>query len=639
MTIFHIHLKRKLLLWLGAALIALGLTLALLPDSVKAWARASAPQSSTTISTVASMIATPAAALSATAPVSPRVLRAADLLRTETLPSDSVERRLLEVFASIEQGDVSSALTRSGALTRDHPNYQLGQLVHGDLLKLRSNPDAQTAQLGGVAGVSSQAAQTQLAALRTETRKRLDALHNRPPEGSVPHQFVALSNWSRHAIAIDASQSRLYLFENQAVNDQEPGPQLKLVADYFMSVGKAGIGKMAEGDGRTPLGNYYITSVRERATLPPLYGIGALPINYPNAFDVQNDRTGFGIWLHGTPPEQFVRAPLASDGCVVLSNPDMQHLLNTVEPRSTPVVIADRLQWTDPATLTADREAFKAVLTQWQQARSEMEPSVFFGQYGTPRLLLTENDNAANQRSARPAADDSAWLVRPEAKLGVTRLSLLQSRHPQPTMVATFEESLNGQPTGVMRRQYWHQPGDQWKLLQDTVLSGTPSAQLKRVVPAVALASAAKARPESTVAGAAPQKASTLTPSAANSRNSARASANADEEAVRQAVHAWASAWASKNMSAYLAAYDAKFETPKGQNRKAWEQERKDRIVYKSRIQVQLSKMAIRMQGNQATVRFVQNYQADQLNVSSWKTLTMVRKGKHWLIAQEQVGR
>lgn len=638
MTIFHILLKRKLLLWLGAALITSGLTLALLPDSVKVWARSSAPKSSPPISSVASMTATPASALSATAPTSPRALRAADLLQTKTLPYDSVERRLLEIFASIEQGDVSSALTRSGALTRDHPNYQLGQLVHGDLLKLRSNPDAQTAQLGGVAGVPSQAAQTNLAALRTETRKRLDALHNRPPEGAVPHQFVALSNWSRHAIAIDASQSRLYLFENQASNDKEQGTQLKLVADFFMSVGKAGIGKMAEGDGRTPLGNYYITSVRERATLPPLYGIGALPINYPNAFDVQSERTGFGIWLHGTPPEQFVRAPLASDGCVVLSNPDMQHLLNTVAPRSTPVVIADRLQWTDPSTLTSDREAFKAVLAQWQQARSEMDASDFFGRYGTPRTLLTESDNAANQRSGRPAADESVWLVRREAKLGVTHLSLLQSQHPQPSMVATFEETLNGQPTGVMRRQYWHQPGGQWKLLQDTVLSGTPSAQLKRAVPTVALASASSSRSEAATAASAPQKASPSAP-ATSKPNASTLSVNSDEEAVKQAVHAWANAWASKNMAAYLAAYDAQFETPKGQNRKAWEQERKDRIVYKTRIEVQLSRMAIRMQGNQATVRFVQNYRADQLNVSSRKTLTMVRKGKHWLIAQEQVGR
>ena len=34
-------------------------------------------------------------------------------------------------------------------------------------------------------------------------------------------------------------------------------------------------------------------------------------------------RTGSGIWLHGTPPDQFARAPLATDGCLVLANPDL----------------------------------------------------------------------------------------------------------------------------------------------------------------------------------------------------------------------------------------------------------------------------------------------------------------------------
>ncbi|MDZ4095682.1 MAG: hypothetical protein U1D35_12360, partial [Paracoccaceae bacterium] len=61
--------------------------------------------------------------------------------------------------------------------------------------------------------------------------------------------------------------------------------------------------------------------------------------------------------------------------------------------------------------------------------------------------------------------------------------------------------------------------------------------------------------------------------------------------------------------------------------------------VTKARIQVRLSDVSIRAQGDRATVRFVQHYRADPLNVSSRKTLTLVRKGRQWLIAQEQVGR
>jgi hypothetical protein len=52
---------------------------------------------------------------------------------------------------------------------------------------------------------------------------------------------------------MDASRSRLYLFENT-----DKG--LVLVADYYASVGKLGTEKVVEGDQRTPLGVYYITS-------------------------------------------------------------------------------------------------------------------------------------------------------------------------------------------------------------------------------------------------------------------------------------------------------------------------------------------------------------------------------------------
>jgi murein L,D-transpeptidase YafK len=62
-----------------------------------------------------------------------------------------------------------------------------------------------------------------------------------------PHlltQFVA---------AADASRSRLYLFENRSTG-------LTLVADFYISVGKSGVEKNAEGDLRTPMGVYFITS-------------------------------------------------------------------------------------------------------------------------------------------------------------------------------------------------------------------------------------------------------------------------------------------------------------------------------------------------------------------------------------------
>ena len=107
---------------------------------------------------------------------------------------------------------------------------------------------------------------------------------------------------------------------------------------------------------------------------------------------------------------------------------------------------------------------------------------------------------------------------------------------------------------------------------------------------------------------------------------------------IDQAVQAWASAWSSKNMSSYLGSYAKSFTPPKGQSRSAWEQERRDRIVGKSRISVKVSGFKTAINGNNATVKFRQEYAADALSTSSLKTLELTKVGERWLIVKETTG-
>ena len=102
--------------------------------------------------------------------------------------------------------------------------------------------------------------------------------------------------------------------------------KLELIKETYVSVGINGVGKIKEGDGKTPLGVYFIQKNLPGATLPDLFGVGALTLNYPNAVDAMRNKTGSGIWLHGTPSAQYSRAPEATDGCVVLANPEMEQI-------------------------------------------------------------------------------------------------------------------------------------------------------------------------------------------------------------------------------------------------------------------------------------------------------------------------
>jgi L,D-transpeptidase YnhG len=383
------------------------------------------------------------------------------LKQTEPLLGKA-EARLVGIYELIRQARHREALQQAEALTRDHPNFQLAQLVLGDLLTLQTRP---IRTLGDVPDTKAMAAEQQLNVLREQSRRRLLALTERPPEGAVPTQFLSLSNQSRHAIAVDASRSRLYLFENVSTapdNGKGLAPaRLKLVGDYYISVGQSGIDKLLEGDLRTPVGVYYITSSLDPNKLPDLYGSGALPINYPNARDVQRGKTGSGIWLHGSPSEQFARPPQASEGCVVLSNPDFESILARVETRTTPVVIANELNWVAPDALEQDRVRFQASLEAWRQSKSQGNLEQLRTHYSSQFNNQGQN---LNDWWPRVASEVKALGAK---EVQLKDLSMLNWRDKDDTMVVTFGEVAQGQTRGQTKRQYWIREEDQWKIFYE----------------------------------------------------------------------------------------------------------------------------------------------------------------------------
>ena len=385
-----------------------------------------------------------------------RAKAAAPAPRTAARPAvrdGETEARLIEVYRLIGQARGREALHKAEALVRDHPNFQLAQLVYGDLLAGQARP---LRTLGDVPDTTARAGANLLAELRDESQVRMRALRERPPAGTIPSQFLALSPRIKHAIAVDASRSRLYLFQNGTTG-------LKLIADYYISVGKLGIEKVVEGDQRTPLGVYFITSNLDPKSLKDFYGSGALPINYPNAYDVRRGKTGSGIWLHGTPPNQFSRAPKATDGCVVLANPDLERIISTVEVRTTPVVIAPTLQWVAPASVRTDAQRFEEALHAWRAAKSS-------GNAERALSFYAADFSAGGKNLAQWAPGLRTEVERLQGReIELKDLTYLRWTDTADTMVVTFGEVASGSRSGASKRQYWVRQGQQWKIFFEGV--------------------------------------------------------------------------------------------------------------------------------------------------------------------------
>jgi len=363
----------------------------------------------------------------------------------------SPEARLIAVYRAIAAGD-RQALPLAAALVRDVPGFQLGQLVYGDLLM------AQSGTLPSFATVTDgpPAVREQLQKLRAEATRRLGSLREMPPPGTVPEQVLELARNVRHVVVVDASHSRVYVFAQQSGG-------LQLIRSFYASIGRAGFDKEVEGDLRTPLGIYHITSRLDDQQVEELYGIGALPLNYPNEHDRRMGRTGSGIWLHGVPRVSYARSPYATEGCVALANDDMAYLMEVLQTRRTPVVIANEVNWVRPADQAAERRSFETLLTKWQEARAR-------GDARTLLALQTADFNARVDNPLRKASLDAEPLgasgeLDPQADW--RQVSVFRWKRGAEVTIVNYTVVSTKPSRSADRRQYWAREQGRWRLFFD----------------------------------------------------------------------------------------------------------------------------------------------------------------------------
>lgn len=373
--------------------------------------------------------------------VAPPVLEAANKPDPEVL--------LIEVYKDLGANHLRAAQAKADALVEAYPNFRLGQLIRGDLLLMHTRP---VTTFGAVIGPEDK-----LRNLREEAMVRLKSLRERPDPELIPRSLLQLREDQKHALVVDAKRSRLYVYENQ-------GGRPKFITDYYISQGKLGVNKFKAGDQKTPIGIYYITSHLSGARLPDFYGSGALPINYPNEWDKLHGRSGSGIWLHGTPSDSYSRPPLSSDGCVVLTNPDLYKLVNSVEIGKTPVVISESVEFVNKTKWNNDRNTAARLLDDWRRDMESMNP-------------LRVMENYSRQFRSERGEDANTWLTKHQQiisgvkDLSITLHDVTNFFYPgrEDMIVSTFtQEASFGKSRNLTRkRQYWVREGNQWKIVYE----------------------------------------------------------------------------------------------------------------------------------------------------------------------------
>ena len=361
--------------------------------------------------------------------------------------SRNMEALLAKSLLSINDNKLDVALNEVDSLLKINPKFKLAQMVRGDLLLARAKP---ISDFGNIPGAS----RAQMDDLRDEARARLQRFQEQPPT-LAPEYLWQLDASQHYAIVIDTSKSTLYLYQN--INGEA-----HYVADFYVSIGKLGTDKLSEGDQKTPLGVYFVSASLPKKSLTDFYGSGAYPLSYPNEWDRKQGRDGHGIWLHGTPADTYSRPPRASNGCVVLSNDDLNKISKYLQIGVTPVIITNGMDWGN-AQDKAERASLLQAINEWRSDWANINTESYLKHYARDFSSSDGGFDAWSKKKKQVNAGKS-WI-----KVSLANLSVFAYPSQPDMVVVNFEQdySSNNLSNRMKKRQYWMKRDNRWQIIYE----------------------------------------------------------------------------------------------------------------------------------------------------------------------------
>jgi len=369
-------------------------------------------------------------------------------------PGNQYEQSLLETIREIQSLDHEQALNSTRDLIRQYPHSRLGHMLYADLLLARAEP------LTGIgSGIETDRA---VEDFRYEIQQRWQHGGNQAHQDLYPDNILFVAENQPWVILVDQHSSRIYVYRNQ-------GGDLQLETDYFTTIGLNGYGKQKRGDQKTPIGIYHVTRYIDDQELPDLYGAGAYPINYPNAWDKRKQRTGDGIWIHGTPSYTYNRSPWASNGCIVVSNPDFQHIGNYIDPQnSTPVIVAERVNWISREQWLEQRQQVMQLLSSWIFDWESLDHERYSSHYSRTELDAFGRDFKAWDGHKRWVNRDKSWV-----QVQYDKLNVFNYPGEENLLLMQFEQTYRSNDLNVdaHKELYWRKYRDRWQIVQENIRS------------------------------------------------------------------------------------------------------------------------------------------------------------------------
>jgi len=294
-------------------------------------------------------------------------------------PNESVnpqERSILSATLALEQGNPKKAL-----IALDTPTVDADPLA--SLLKAEAHRVSalQAVSSAGDYAKHLKLSKQQFAAIDlsddlNEATVRLQAFADKVDGTSgFPLDLLKIGSNIKNIFLVDKVRARMFVYQRDA-----QGEFVRVANEYVVTGAEYG-DKEKRGDARTPNGIYRFTSVRHDPALRARYGPVVFPIDYPNALDNLDGKTGDGIWMHGYPENTKRRPPQDTRGCFALPNPVLKRMEAYVQPGKSWVVIGENFTFTDRAKQTDLLASIQSSIQAWQQDWESLDSEAYLSHY------------------------------------------------------------------------------------------------------------------------------------------------------------------------------------------------------------------------------------------------------------------
>ena len=250
--------------------------------------------------------------------------------------------------------------------------------------------------------------------------------------------IISHKNIPPRLIAVDKKRQHIFVYERKS--------PISLVSSYLCTTGQTPGDKLVEGDLKTPEGVYFITQHLTSGLDFEMYGNEAYPLNYPNPVDRLRKKSGYGIWIHG---RGYDIAPLQTQGCIALNNPDLSTLGKFIE-MGMPVVLSSALHHATTTETSTAVDSLEKLVTGWANAWAGRSATMFDFYDQDAYSVATEPFSAFRKQKER------LFKTLPWIKTTVSNIQVLQGPGYWVTWFHQEYEAPNLATSGV-RRLYWEE--------------------------------------------------------------------------------------------------------------------------------------------------------------------------------------